>query len=627
MRKYLSILCLSSCLFFSQSSFSQTGLGFNGTNNYVSTAAYVVPVTGNFTVEFWAYIPVLGSGLREFVSQGSSTAGQNFYIGTDFGGNDIRCGDPWQATGVVMPVGQWTHIAMVKSGTTAYLYLNGILKATKLSYGTLSTGGTFFLIGTQYGGLSEYTNGSIDQVRIWNVALTVAQIKSGMDRNVAVNSAGLVAYYKLNEGSGTTAANSTATAGLNGTLVNSPSWIATPVEYKSNALNFDGTDDQVIAPAASQYDLSTGTVECWINPAVLDVINRHIVGNRSISGSRYSFHISSTAIGLWNGTTYATIPYTASTGTWYHLAFVCDGTQTKVYVNGTLAGTIALAFNTSGSNTLVFGISKNTNGTQSEPFSGSIDEVRIWSTQRTQAQIQANMGVTLLGDEAGLVGLFSFSQGIPGGANSSFGLALDNTSYSNHGTLSNFALSGSTSNFVAHTLALLPVVLADFSVNKQNNMAVLQWQTAQEQNSRLFNIERSPDGQHYTLIGSVNAAGNSNSVRSYTFTDAAPQTGVNYYRLKQVDIDAHFTYSDVRVLDFAAPRRLTWWLAGENTVKIQLAQGGDERFTVTDMSGRGLQKGQLSGGNASIPALKPGIYVIRVTTASGDLQTQVVVPQ
>src|ERR1700754_2623077 len=98
MRKSFTCLALLCGILSSVCSYSQTALSFNGTNAYVSTTAYVVPTSGDFTVEFWAYASVIGSNLREFVSQGSTAGGQNFYIGTESGGN-IRCGDTWQNSG------------------------------------------------------------------------------------------------------------------------------------------------------------------------------------------------------------------------------------------------------------------------------------------------------------------------------------------------------------------------------------------------------------------------------------------------------------------------------------------------------------------------------------------------
>ncbi|HEY4148768.1 MAG TPA: LamG-like jellyroll fold domain-containing protein [Chitinophagaceae bacterium] len=622
MRKLLPFLCLPFChVCIAQN----TALNFNGTNSYVSTTANPVPVAGDFTVELWTYVASVGTGLREFVSQGSSTGGQNFYIGTDFSNGNIRCGDPWQITGIAMPVNQWVHVALVRSGTTAYLYLNGVLKGSQAGY-TISTGGTNFKIGNQFGALSEYYNGKIDEVRVWNVARTAAQIIAGMDKPVSVSSTGLVAYYKLNEGSGTVAGNSTATTGLNGTLVNSPAWVSSPVQFSANALNFDGVDDQVVIPAASQYDISSGTVECWVNASSLGIINHEIVGARSTVGSRYSFHISSSAIGLWNGTLYVSVPYSAATGTWYHLAFVCNGTQTIVYVNGVSIGTIAQAFSSMTGLPVIIGISKNTDGSQSEAFNGSIDEVRIWNTQRTQAQIQANMNITLTGTEAGLVGLFSFDLGNAGGDNSNLVTAIDNTSNANHGVLTNFALTGSSSNFAVHSLALLPVILNSFTASREGSQAILQWQTAQEENSRSFAIERSADGLTYISIGNVDAAGNSSSPRSYSFTDAAPVNGKNYYRLKQVDLDGLFTYSETRALDFSLSNGLSWWLPGNRTVAIRLKQGNNEHFTITDTNGRNVQQGQLSGGMASVPLSMPGMYVVKVFTNAGELSSEIVVP-
>jgi len=351
-----------------------------------------------------------------------------------------------------------------------------------------------------------------------------------------------------------------------------------------------------------------------------------MVGVRAMAGTRYSFHISSTAIGLWNGTAYTTVAYTATAGTWYHLAFVCNGTQTAVYVNGVSIGTIAATFSSMTGLTLVIGISKNTDGSQSEAFNGNIDEVRIWNTQRTQAQIQANMNTTLSGIEAGLVGLFSFDQGNASGTNTNLVTAIDNTANSNHGALNGFTLTGGSSNYVAHALMLLPVTLTGFEVSRQGNLAMLQWQTAQEQNSRDFTIERSADGLSYTSIGNVQATGNSSGPRDYSFTDAAPLNGKNYYRLKQFDLDGHFTYSDVRALDFLPGNRLSWWLAGNKTLSIQLKQGHNERYTIADMNGRSLQQGQLSAGTARLQPLTPGVYVIKVITTAGELHSEVIVP-
>ncbi|HEY8969309.1 MAG TPA: hypothetical protein VIM64_09450, partial [Puia sp.] len=106
-RKFTSLTC-SLLLLLASASAQNTALSFNGTDNSVTTSAYVVPTSGDFTVEFWAKVPALLSSptsLHEFVSQGSS--GSGFYLGYDQSSGNLRAGDLYQATGVACPLNQW----------------------------------------------------------------------------------------------------------------------------------------------------------------------------------------------------------------------------------------------------------------------------------------------------------------------------------------------------------------------------------------------------------------------------------------------------------------------------------------------------------------------------------------
>jgi hypothetical protein len=236
------------------------------------------------------------------------------------------------------------------------------------------------------------------------------------------------------------------------------------------------------------------------------------------------------------------------------------------------------------------------------------------------------MNQTLTGSETGLVGLFSFDAGNAAAANTSFVAAIDGTSNNNHGTLANFALSGGTSNFVSHSLGTLPVAFTRYDVQKRGNAALIQWATAQEQNSRDFTIERSADGNIYSSIGSVGAAGNSSVSQTYSFTDNAPLTGKNYYRLKQSDLDGQFIYTQVKLLDFAAGSKLVWYLSGNRGVEVRLSNGGNEYYSLIDINGRVLQKGRLSAGAVTFAQLTSGLYTVKVWTALGTLQCKLIIP-
>lgn len=91
----------------------------------------------------------------------------------------------------------------------------------------------------------------------------------------------------------------------------------------------------------------------------------------------------------------------------------------------------------------------------------------------------------------------------------------------------------------------LPVSLLFFKAGKINNTVQLQWQTASEQNSDYFNIERSNDGVQFSSLARVAAAGNSHALKNYSSTDNNPLEGINFYRLKEVDLDGKFKFSKI----------------------------------------------------------------------------------
>jgi hypothetical protein len=113
---------------------------------------------------------------------------------------------------------------------------------------------------------------------------------------------------------------------------------------------------------------------------------------------------------------------------------------------------------------------------------------------------------------------------------------------------------------VSRVFTTIPVVLSKFTGSMGNNFTVLlQWQTAQEQNSDVFVIERSTDGQTFSTIDQVPAAGNSPLPRNYQYIDKAPPvtaSGRTFYRLKQLDRDGKFSYSAAVAVQLKAPSTL-----------------------------------------------------------------------
>ncbi|MBS1744319.1 MAG: T9SS type A sorting domain-containing protein [Bacteroidetes bacterium] len=176
--------------------------------------------------------------------------------------------------------------------------------------------------------------------------------------------------------------------------------------------------------------------------------------------------------------------------------------------------------------------------------------------------------------------------------------------------------------------ATLPVSIVSFNAQRAGNTNLLTWKTSQEQNSSKFVIERSTDGgRNFSDIGEVAAAGNSNTERNYRFVDKAPVKGINYYRLRMVDLNSTAKYSDIKnvrnlgAADFSiAPNPV------QQQLKIRLDADNADRATIviTDMSGKQVysNSSNVSEGSNDLfvntGSLAHGTYIIRIQL-SNDL--------
>ncbi|MCP3932047.1 MAG: hypothetical protein GY705_23490, partial [Bacteroidetes bacterium] len=98
----------------------------------------------------------------------------------------------------------------------------------------------------------------------------------------------------------------------------------------------------------------------------------------------------------------------------------------------------------------------------------------------------------------------------------------------------------------------LPVELLSFSATRLGERkSLLKWITASEVNNRGYFIERSTDIRNWIELGFVEGKGTTTVLSDYNFTDHYPQKGLNYYRLKQVDFDDSFEYSDIKVVEIS----------------------------------------------------------------------------
>jgi hypothetical protein len=98
---------------------------------------------------------------------------------------------------------------------------------------------------------------------------------------------------------------------------------------------------------------------------------------------------------------------------------------------------------------------------------------------------------------------------------------------------------------MASALTPLPITLVTFVARPSNGVVNLEWETASEFNNHFFEVERSRDGESFSVVARIDGAGTSTSHRKYRAIDTYPFSGLSYYRLRQQDFDGKFTYSNV----------------------------------------------------------------------------------
>lgn len=171
---------------------------------------------------------------------------------------------------------------------------------------------------------------------------------------------------------------------------------------------------------------------------------------------------------------------------------------------------------------------------------------------------------------------------------------------------------------LANLLTPLPLVWQSFTVTKQNQTALLQWTTAQEQNTRNFTIQHSRNSINWTGIGTLPAAGNSGIASNYSYVHATPGSGINYYRILQTDIDNRSSYSDFKVLKFTADNAAFTIIKNPVTNNVLTVQVN----TVTGLAlyttgGELLWQQQVNAGTKDIDVsgYPKGVYLLKANSS------------
>ena len=211
----------------------------------------------------------------------------------------------------------------------------------------------------------------------------------------------------------------------------------------SNALRFDGTDDYVSIPDNAAFNVSAVTIEMWFKwenyttPDEVDFLigkgleqlEIHTGGGAGENALRF---IPTTGVYL------DTPENSFAPGNWYHVAYMynpADATKYACYINGTAVALTALGTVTTSITTTTEPLKIGIRQGLATPFQGYIDEVRIWNTARTEAEIQAARNTELAGNETGLVAYYKMNEGSGTSAddaspNSNTGTLMSGTAWS-----------------------------------------------------------------------------------------------------------------------------------------------------------------------------------------------------
>lgn len=369
-------------------------------------------ITGGLTISAWARPASSHDGHIVAKWDWPNENNASYRLQTDtVSGSDIdyefrvysgSCGAATSARSgeVTVTTNEWHHIVGVYEPSSAVqLYIDGILASEETTGipASLANCASDVLIGTNSGATLQEWEGDLDDIRVYNRALTSTEI-STLYQNTGGDDTSLALHLKLDETSGTVSADSSV-YGNDGTLNNFsvPAWSSNGT--LDGALLFDGTDDVIVVPDANSLDINNAiTVAAWINttcsPDFADS-NRECrilqKGSGTTDSSSYALDIDDDTVGYealhfcvnYGGIDDPQCIYTNSgtvvnDGTWHHVAASWDGTELSLYVDGQLDNTASYSAGSvvANSDPVTIGGRNDGNG---DDYSGLMDDVRIYT--------------------------------------------------------------------------------------------------------------------------------------------------------------------------------------------------------------------------------------------------------
>ncbi len=401
-------------------------LEFDGTNDKVSVPdANSLDLTNGMTLSAWIKPDTLTDYRTVLLKERPSNLSYALSASSDSANKPVVEIAGNQHVGPsVLSTGTWTHLAGTYDGAHLRLYVNGVQVSSMAATSTIPVGANPLSIGgTSWG---EYFDGLIDEVRVYNRALSQTEIQTDKDTSIAAQTGSgggggggpvdLVAAYGFDEGSG--AAVSDSSGNSHSGTISGATWTSSGKYGK--ALNFDGVNDRAEVADADALDLtSAGTVSAWVKPDDISsqwqgvVTKQHGTTNGAYSLDADSEH-SRPQIAVQNPSAnwYEARGTAALTnGAWTHLAGTWEGQNLKLYVNGALVRTLTMQGPVrSSTGVLRIGGTEAFGG--QDYFDGLIDEVRLYRRALSQTEIETDKD-TSIADQTSDVEETSLGEPVP----------------------------------------------------------------------------------------------------------------------------------------------------------------------------------------------------------------------
>jgi prepilin-type N-terminal cleavage/methylation domain-containing protein len=373
-------------------------LSFTGTDGYVNVGTNAsLNLTSDLTVAAWVNNTNADTVFRNIITKfgGCSNASATYLLAKTTAGKLQFVVGGVITTATSTPAlndGAWHHVAARISGTTITLYVDGVADSTT---GTTSARPSNPSTQTWIGDIQPCPGttswkGLLDDVRIYNRALStseVSQLAAGTDV-----SSSLVGYWKFDETSGTTAADSSG-AGNNGTQSTGPTPstdVPTTRFTNARSLSFDGVSNHVsLADDPLDFGTSNYSVSVWIKTSVLTdmaVVSKDPGGGGGygiwLSSAGKAYFVSRASVSKYKDTGVSTT--VVADGNWHHIVGARNGGTLTLWIDGVQENSnTGVSGSTSNAQTATIG----TWHSSLYPFAGKVDDVRLYNRALSASEI------------------------------------------------------------------------------------------------------------------------------------------------------------------------------------------------------------------------------------------------